>query len=295
MNIEKWVQNNTIHQIIAGSHLYGTSRPDSDVDIRGVCLAPKETLIGLSNFEQFQKDEPDLVIYELRRFCHLALNANPNILDILFAPEEVWQVFDSRWMIIYKHRQAFLSQKVRHTFSGYAISQLKRICGHRVWLTDPPDHQPTQEEFGGIWDGSTFQFPKTAREKEYQTARQKWNQYQKWLAERNPKRAELEKKYGYDTKHAGHPVRLMGKAEGLLLFGTYSPRLDSSELQMVKGVLEGGWEYETLVNWAERMDTTIHEMHSPLPNKPNRKLIEKLCIGIYLDEWRNNGNPNSNY
>src|ERR1039458_5020213 len=35
------------------------------------------------------------------------------------------------------------------------------------------------------------------------------DQYNGWKAQRNPKRAELEAKFGYDTKHAMHLVRLM--------------------------------------------------------------------------------------
>ena len=57
MNIEEWVQNNTIHQVVAGSHLYGTARPDSDIDVRGVCLAPTETLLGCQNSSSIREGE----------------------------------------------------------------------------------------------------------------------------------------------------------------------------------------------------------------------------------------------
>lgn len=284
MNIEKWVQSNTIHTIIAGSRLYGTAGPDSDVDVRGVCLAPPETLIGLSEFKQFQ-GEGDTVIYELRRFCHLALGANPNILDLLMATEESWQIEDPRWRLIYANRHAFLSQKVRYTFSGYAVSQLKRIQRHRSWLVAPPDHQPTQEEYGGVWDGATYQFPKIAREKEYRTARTKWDNYQRWLKERNPRRAELERRYGYDTKYAAHLARLMVQARRLLRHGTYNPRLKGRDLAIVRDVLAGKWDYDRLVDWAEKMDEHVrNKAATSLPHSPNRKLVERLVMGIYLEE-----------
>ncbi len=286
MNIKEWVDSNTIHRIIAGSHLYGTARPDSDIDVRGVCLAPPETLIGLSEFKQYQKEGEDWVVYELRRFCSLALNANPNILDLLMASEETWQVRDRRWETIYENRQSFLSQKVRHTFSGYAVSQLKRIQRHRRWLIDPPDHKPLHEEFGGVWGGSTFQLPKVVREKEYRAACQKWKNYQRWLSERNPKRASLERQFGYDTKHAGHLVRLMLQCTGLLRDGTYNPRLSNDDLVMVLAVLGGAWEYDVLIRWAEEMDEHVHEMPSVLPKRPDRKLVEQLCMDIYLKELR---------
>jgi len=284
MNIKEWVQDNTIHRIVAGSHLYGTNRPGSDVDVRGVCLAPPETLIGLSEFKQYQKEGEDWVIYELRRFCSLALNANPNILDLLMAPEDTWKIWDKRWGIIYENRQAFLSQKVRYTFSGYAVSQLKRIQRHRKWLVDPPDHKPSQTEYEGTWDGSTYQFPKVAREKEYQAACQKWSNYQRWLKERNPKRAALERQFGYDTKHASHLVRLMLQAVKLLRDGTYTPRLFDTDLKTVLNVLNGRWDYEVLIPWAEDMDKRIHEMSSILTKRPDRNLVEQLCMKIYLNE-----------
>lgn len=290
MNISNWVRDHTIHRIIAGSHLYGTAKPDSDIDIRGVCLAPPETLIGLSEFKQYQKNDADWVIYELRRFCSLALNANPNILDILMAPKEMWQICDSRWELIYENRYAFLSQKARHTFSGYGVSQLKRIQRHRRWLLDPPDHKPLQEEFGGVWDGSTYQFPKVTREKEYRAACQKWDNYQRWLAERNPKRAELERLYSFDTKHASHLVRLMLQGIKLLDQGFYNPCLSDEDREIVLDVLGGDWKYETLIAWAEDMDKYIHEMPSALPRRPNRKIVEQLCMKIYLDELVNKYN-----
>jgi len=287
VNIEEWVENNTIHKIVAGSHLYGTARPDSDIDIRGVCLGPPETLIGLSEFKQYQgsKNE-DTCIYELRRFCSLALQANPNILDILFAPPDAWLIHDGRWRPIYDNRHAFLSERARYTFSGYAISQLKRMERHRAWLVDPPDHKPTQDEYGAAWDGSTWQFPKIAREKEYRSANEKWKNYQRWLKERNPKRAELERKYSYDTKHASHLVRLMLKASRLLLTGSYTPVLSGNELDTVLDVLSGGWKYEALIEFAEDMDNHISKAYTSLPKTPDRNCIEYLCMQIYLEEFR---------
>ena len=285
MNIKEWVQHNTIHRITAGSRLYGTAREDSDVDTRGVCLAPTEALLGLSQFKQYQGDSgDDFVIYELRRFCSLALAANPNILDILMTPEHMWQVSSTQWATIYKHRTSFLSQKVRYTFSGYAVSQLKRIQRHRRWLIDPPDHKPTQIEFGGVWDGATFQFPKIAREREYRSAHEKWKNYQRWLKERNPKRATLEREFGYDVRHASHLVRLMLQCTELLRTGSYSPCLAGDSLDKVLDVLNGRWEYEALISWAGEMDDYLHTVTSVLPNKPDHKLVEQLCVDIYLDE-----------
>jgi len=46
---------------VGGSNLYGTATPESDKDLRGFLVPPYEYLIGLSNFEQSIKREPDTI------------------------------------------------------------------------------------------------------------------------------------------------------------------------------------------------------------------------------------------
>jgi predicted nucleotidyltransferase len=285
MNAKAWAENHSIHRIVAGSHLYGTNRPDSDIDIRGVCLMPIEALLGLSPFEQYQvtNDQEDITIYGLSKFFALALDANPNILDILCAPPETWQLNTTLWNKIHQERHLFLSQKLRYTFSGYAISQLKRLERHHEWLVRPPDHQPEPEEFG-CWvetddkGGQTLRGEAPLDTQHYQQAMQRWQQYQTWLKERNPARAALEAAYGYDTKHACHLVRLMLKVAGVLTTGDYSPRLEGDDLNIVLSVLHGEWSYERLVSWAQLSDITVREMPSILPYSPNRKAAEQLLV-----------------
>ena len=282
-----WVTNNTntIHKIRAGSHLYGTATSKSDIDIRGVCLAPVEAVLGLRNFEQYQvnNEEKDICIYELRKFCRLALQANPNILDILFAPPSTWLTETMAWQNIYSNRHLFLSQRVRNTFSGYARSQLKRIQGHRKWLVDPPDHQPTQDEFDATYSSDKSQWVWTTqqRQAEYKAALKHWNQYQKWLKERNPKRAELERKYLRDTKHSAHLVRLLLQAQNILSEGDYTPVLRGADLLAVRSEMNGTLSYDQLMGWVERQDALVQSMPSNLSKKPDVQAVEQLVIDIY--------------
>jgi len=107
-----------IFKAIGGSHLYGTSRPDSDTDIRGICFPPMTALLGLSNFEQHELPGEDTVIYGLRKFCRLALKANPNILEMLFVPEDAVLEIDVYGEQLIENRHLFLSTRVVHTHSG---------------------------------------------------------------------------------------------------------------------------------------------------------------------------------
>lgn len=127
----------------AGSHAYGTSLPTSDVDTRGVFIAPPTHVLScIQNVEQAEDKAEDTVIYELKKFLGLAANCNPNIIELLFTDERNVLFIDDAWRRIREHRHLFLSKKAKHTFSGYAMSQLHRIKGHNKWINNPQPEQP---------------------------------------------------------------------------------------------------------------------------------------------------------
>ena len=119
-----------LYNVLAGSRLYGTNRPDSDYDYRVVRIEPIESLIGLQapfEVKQYQDSGEDVAHYGLRKFCNLALSANPNILELLFAPKDAIQFIDFDFEEIRAIRSCFLSQKIKKTFGGYAKSQIIQI------------------------------------------------------------------------------------------------------------------------------------------------------------------------
>ena len=152
-----WLNDRTIYLTKHGSHAYGTARPTSDLDIKGVAIAPVEYYHGfLHKFEQAEFREPaDAVVYELRKFLHLASNCNPNIIEVLWTDESDHLKVTPLGERLLEARSLFLSKKARFSFAGYAISQLKRIKTHRRWLLDPPKSQPQRADFG-LPDTSTI-------------------------------------------------------------------------------------------------------------------------------------------
>jgi predicted nucleotidyltransferase len=150
-----------------GSQAYGTATPTSDWDVRGVGIAPLTTYFGTRPWEQIQGgspfleqllydkhpqanngDELDSEVFNVTKFVRLAADANPNILDILFAHPDDWLHTTPAWEMLHEKRHMFLSMRVRHTYTGYAMSQLKRIKSHRKWLLEPPKQKPTRTDFG---------------------------------------------------------------------------------------------------------------------------------------------------
>ncbi|TXH10823.1 MAG: hypothetical protein E6R03_14950 [Hyphomicrobiaceae bacterium] len=169
----------TIGLCVLGSHAYGMGTPQSDVDIRGVCIPPRTIRNSFhKTFEQWQspaqvgswgpKSEyalsqldgtaadsyvtcastADVTVFSLTKFVGLAAKANPNILELLFCADQHLLYSAPAWDELRAARQLFLSKKCMHTYSGYAHSQLHKIKGHRAWLLDPPARKPTRGDFG---------------------------------------------------------------------------------------------------------------------------------------------------
>lgn len=144
-----WVKENTIYLTKHGSQCYGTNRPDSDLDLRGVCIPPKKYYLGvLENFEQSISNEPvDITVFGINKFTKMALDNNPNALEIIFTdPSDHLFVSDIGQSLL-DIREDFLSKKCRFTLAGYAKSQLKRIHTHRRWLLNPILKKPERIDF----------------------------------------------------------------------------------------------------------------------------------------------------
>lgn len=152
-----WLRGRTIYLGKAGSHAYGTNTPTSDVDLKGVCIAPRRYYLGaLETFEQAEFRQPfDGVIYDIKKFFQLAWDCNPNIIEQLWTDEADWvlpgpdhNIHSTKWLWVLEERDLFLSKKAQHTFSGYAHAQMKRIKTHRKWLLHPPKAEPRRADFG---------------------------------------------------------------------------------------------------------------------------------------------------
>jgi predicted nucleotidyltransferase len=119
------------------------------------------------------------------------------------------------------------------------------------------------------------------KEKEYENKISDWNSYQEWKKNRNPKRAELEAKYGFDLKHATQLVRLLRLGKEILETGKVQVRRthDREELMAIK---TGAWSYDKLVGYADQIEAEVKSAYqkSTLPNQPNIKLLDSLCIKL---------------
>lgn len=52
---------------LGGSYSYGTNINTSDLDVRGITLNKKEEILTRKNFEQFENNDTDTVIYSFNK------------------------------------------------------------------------------------------------------------------------------------------------------------------------------------------------------------------------------------
>jgi len=124
-----------------GSHLYGTNTPESDKDYVGIFLAKPEYYLGFKNVEEVDlsivdkdedgrntKDAVDIKVYELKKFLHLLMQVNPNIVDLYFSWTNARVVLYNNGVmnVFFNHPEWFLNKRILKSFYGYAKSQLKK-------------------------------------------------------------------------------------------------------------------------------------------------------------------------
>ena len=135
---------NLIVKMKFGSHLYGTSTPESDIDFKGVFLPTKEEIflnrvpksINTSTNKSSIKnsaDDIDCEIYSLHYFIKLACEGQTVALDMLHAPDEMIKTSSEIWHVICRYRDKFYTKNLQ-AFIGYARRQASKygIKGSRL-------------------------------------------------------------------------------------------------------------------------------------------------------------------
>ncbi len=345
---EKFIQDNTIIKVVAGSHAYGTNLPSSDWDERGIFVDSMERIIlPFEKIEQFQFEKDDVVVYELSKFMPLLLEQNPNILEILWAEDKNILSLTEEGKYLMSFRETFLTKKIKDSYVGYATSQLGRIKGHNKWINNPqPEQEPQQIEFFSVvWNysndkafnkqvpkddyfainlgdnhfglfkntdkefsnwidkkGKTNPIDKTKvsiinqkqmkpeiivkfNEAAYKASHQNWKSYGTWKNNRNEKRAELEIKYGYDTKHAMHLIRLLKTGCEVLEHGkVFVHREDKDFLLSIRN---GEYSYEEILKMSQDLTEKVNQLvvKSNLPEQANYDLAKEVMLNIYKSKW----------
>ena len=366
------VEQYKIFEFVRGSQAYGTNTPESDEDIGGIFMPPRDVILGVSKVNVFDKwqdesgEKIDKSMYNMNSAFDLFIDNNPNMLDFLFAPERCIKFTSPTWERIREIRDEFLCTKAKFTFQGYAYAQLKRLESHRTFLRHPVV-KPIRAEFG-LSEVSMFpdtQIEVVARlaseyvnaderddfmnditslmhsegaltfkkyiapelypiaitdfkrgmhnflrmisslsgcflkdeyvdvankELKFITAQKEYDAYSEWKKNRNAKRAAIEEKLHYDSKHASHLIRLSQmsieilEGKGVLVDRTNIDR------EYLLDIRNGKYDFDHILEQSKILSDKAEELYkiTTLKKRPNLEVINNLRMTLLEEALRSN-------
>jgi len=85
-----------------------------------------------------------------------------------------------------------------------------------------------------------------------------------------------------NSKHSSHLVRLLLMGEEVLSKGEVN--VFRKDAEILKGIREGAWKFEELLEWANKQQKKIYEIYdngtSPLPKSPDENYLNQVCIEL---------------
>lgn len=250
-----YVIGGTQYLTIMGSQAYAVNNDDSDLDLYGWCIPPKDMIfphlrgeipgfgLQVQKFEQFQqhgvieKDhnkEYDLNIYSIVKYFQLVMENNPNMIDSLFTDETCALKSTKISNHVRDNRKTFLSKKAWHTFKGYAYAQMKKMR--------TKEHNPEGKRFHMI------------------------------------------EKYGYDVKFAYHVVRLLNEVEMILIDHDLDLRRNNDQLKEIRA---GLWTMDQIEAYFLMKERALEETYvkSTLRHKPDEPAIKKILLEVLEEHF----------
>ena len=251
----KWLMPNTSYMTIMGSQAYGVSTDDSDLDVYGFCIPPKDLVFPhlageipgfgrqVQRFEQWQEHhvqdpnkevEYDFAVYSIVKYFQLCMENNPNMIDSLFTPRNCVIHSTNISEMVRENRRMFLHKGSWHKFKGYAYAQMSKI-------------------------------------------RNKVNAS-------NEKRAASIAEHGYDLKFAYHIVRLLNEVEQILVEGDLDLQRNREQL---KDIRRGEWTIEQVERYFEEKEKILEATYasSTLPHSPDEPAIKRLLMNCLEEHY----------
>jgi predicted nucleotidyltransferase len=277
-----------------GSKSHGTYVPEQsdDVDLMGIVIPPLDYHFGLPRFDHWtvQIDELDVVLYSLEKMMRLLLKGNPNVLGLLWLPDDCYLVRTFAFDRLRQQRNIFFSQHVVSSFVGYAYGQLKRmetfdlarlaeydslvefIGEERIKKVLEAD--PAQlERMAKLWHSPAATYALAEFKRFRKLHRQHFSGYL------GVKRKRLVRQFGYDVRNASHLIRLLRM--GLEYVETDQlnvHRLDAEELLAIK---EGAWTLDQVKTEAERLFLRFDTLPRTLPAEPDTAAANDLLVALH--------------
>ena len=304
-----------IYKLKIGSHLYGLNRPESDEDFMGIFIPRSDYLLGLKTVNEVDRstksssathrntsEDVDDKSYALPKFLHLTLQNNPNIVEVLFATPDVILTLEPEMEELIENRDKLLSQRVFHTFTGYAFSQKKKLTVKSERFKSLVEGIRLLEE---LFTEKTLSDPKFALDKHesdilnkelkyYKGQKQNCESfhsgmslkmiYEKLVEERDNYgwrvKTDTFETLGYDVKFGYHLIRILAEGYQLLKIGELIYPIMGVARDDIVRVREGKVELPELLEMYDRYDILCKKAveNTSLPKKPDYNWADKWLI-----------------
>ena len=267
-----------IYLVRGGSYSYDCATQDSDQDLYGICIPPLDVMMPypidyLPGFDQKPVEfndyrvshmnigdiEYDVTIYSIVRFMKLVSDGNPNLIDILFAPDDCILNLTPVGQMLRDNRRLFLSKQLYKRFYCYADEQMRELVNRlgdmnilfvrQVEDACGVDHSVTIDtvDLSKISDSYRDEYVRSYR-----------------YGLEKTKRFQNRKQYGYDTKFLSHSVRLALECEQLLRDGDVDLKAHGSLLLDIRKGRMGLSECKDLIDQKKVvMDELIETTNLP--------------------------------
>lgn len=245
----EWVPKSTILRGVVGSTVHGTSLKDtSDRDEMGICIEPVRYTLGLQTFEQLiQRDKPE------------GVRSEAGDLDL-----------------------------VTYSLRKWVRLALKGNPSILLLLFVPQEQLVSVNTYGMELRDLAWAFAsKQAANPYLGFIQQQKERLLGEIGQLRVTRSDLVKAYGYDTKYAGHIIRLGYQGVEYMTTGRLTLPMPEHAREDVLEIREGKWALDKVLTYAGELLKEIEDLRStsPLPDQPNSQLIEQWMISTYTEHY----------
>lgn len=257
-----WLPSNVHYEVVMGSQAYGVSNNESDFDVYGFCIPPKNLVFPhlageipgfgrqVQRFENYQQHHVhdadalagrgrnyDLTVFSIVKYFALAMENNPNMVDGLFVPQSCVLHQTRVGGMVRANRRLFLHKGAFHKFKGYAYSQLHKMRGERLRSRPEGKRKDSIEEFG------------------------------------------------FDVKFAYHVVRLIDEVEQILEGGDLELGRNREQLKAIRA---GEWTEDQIRMYFSAKERDLEALYarSELRHGPDEPAIKALLISCLEEHYQ---------
>lgn len=246
---EHIARTSTILRSRVGSTVHGTGTGTDDIDEMGVCIEPYETVLGLRHFEQHTyRTQPD------------GVRSGPGDTDV----------------VVYSLRK-YCSLALKGNPSVLVLLMVPdsdlTVCHSSLGYTLRENaHLFASQKAGNAYLGYM----------QRQRERLAGN-----LGQKKVKRPELEEAFGYDTKYAGHMIRLAFQGVEYMETGRFSIPMPVAQRDVVLAVRRGERTREQALRTAGELEVLLKNAmdHTELPPLPDFGRVNDMLVEMHLEWW----------